>query len=1437
MVDRYVVQRSLDPDLAHEVADQPAFLADVRAQKGSSRMLGVNEALARMRSRRVGGAFVNPGDDVPLRTYDVVEKGFNPESTTQERFIPLGNAKFLAKEFAQVHGESEAAQEFDKYEVEARQAEQEEQERKRKLEEERERMQKELEEEMMRNEQEQNLEVQKRFESWEASFYEDSVGDEQIDEETTQKTEMLKLTLGKQHELPQKLLDDCKRPEDVENLVNYKKQFNEIDFDNSGQIDTYELGVALEKLGIKLSSEQLRALLVDGDKSDDSELDFQEFVAFLKRFESSAKDRAHQSSNRKIFSGFADAVQNMNISFVESEFGSKMVIQRKEVSPWENYMEFPDPLHWAAAKGDLLAVRQFVRGSDGAPEIEPDALNKDGKTPLHYAAIFSQLKIIEYILDPFPHGAGCMVDMSDTNFLTPLFMAVEQGRAEAVELLAKRWANILQTNLAGSTPLHAACMLGQGKVVDHLLSTSAVVSASDDRTIRITSLEKRESLFQLERSRLLARQSGDHQVVRGMQVIQDRIITGNTDGAIHMTSMTTQQSQPCNFIKGLEDVTRVFAGHTGAITCLKMQGSESTNPGKYMVSGSEDTTVRLWDANTARCIRIFQDSRPNQFPSPVVSVDLDVASDRVVHGSRLGICFVWSLSGGNMLKYFTFHQGSAINSIQLESTILLTASNDRTFRIVDLDTHKSRIYKGHDSAVTCAKCRTFRYPVLENSVSNVILSGSGTGELFLWELQTAEGVSKGPYKVFGSENPDENAHRGPVYDVQSVFYRDKCLVIASSTPDSGVKIWDFSAPDAAPLCVTHPHTDDIRHVGFYERGLDQIVESLLTCFDIDPWLGDHKLCHTAVHRAAKNGHARTMQLLLDFDPDLVLCLTADNETVLHLAVEHEARGPACVQLAIQYGVNVNALNKQGESALHRAAALGRYHAVRALSRSKALEVDIVGAEFPVGGEPVGRSSKAPAEQRLPKLVRLPLQYAASSSRWVREETSNDVAPSVRKKRVQLEFRTLRHPMGWTPLHQACAAGRSAVVKVLIDINASIGQADDMGRTALHVACVNGTSDLIGLLLDNRADVVARDLLGIQPLHYAVKVGQEGAVKMIMSKARRRLDLDSLEETDGLSALHLAAQYGLESICYVLLEGGAHVNLLDRNLCTPLHLATQGAISHAVDNSGPPTTQTGLQHAYGRRSTRKLDNWLSHWESSREIRKGLGARRLAELREEVRGSFGHFLETIQVLLDSYARYDVVDARGMTAEDVASSDPVMWPKIQRLLAQNSPDGSTFVQAHDVIKAMYLGEQGVKFEHSNVWRFTSTFRLRCEPGLPVSYGTRAFRTPKTSFDRTEADARDLGQYVIGQAGEINRQGSNLYTLGIEYMEQRSGLPKEARTLLFAWDPSKRTFQSKMNAEVLQLQVGREYEMKVLAVEEWRDVSEGYVIPSCFLTPGGNR
>ena len=42
-----------------------------------------------------------------------------------------------------------------------------------------------------------------------------------------------------------------------------------------------------------------------------------------------------------------------------------------------------------------------------------------------------------------------------------------------------------------------------------------------------------------------------------------------------------------------------------------------------------------------------------------------------------------------------------------------------------------------------------------------------------------------------------------------------------------------------------------------------IVRMLLDCHGIDPWIGDRQTCETALHRAARNGHAGCMSLILE----------------------------------------------------------------------------------------------------------------------------------------------------------------------------------------------------------------------------------------------------------------------------------------------------------------------------------------------------------------------------------------------------------------------------------------------------------------------------------------------------------------------------------------------------------------------------------------------
>jgi hypothetical protein len=323
-------------------------------------------------------------------------------------------------------------------------------------------------------------------------------------------------TTARPLDIPLALQDACRLPEELEQLIEFKKQFDDIDFDHSGQIDAHELRTALKKLGMNVPDDQLRTLLAEGDQSDDAELDFEEFIAFVKRFESTHTERAHQAANRKGLSGLADAVANVNL---EKKADGTHAVGRKYLPAWRNFMEYPDPLHWAAGKGDLIALKEFLGGLEGAPIINADRVNKDGKMALHYAAIWSKTIIMQYLLDPKPHGADVHIDPCDHNYVTPLFMSVEQGVPDTVQYLAKRRANVVQTNSAGSTPLHSAAMLNHSKVIEVLVGCGSIVSGGDDQTIRLWPLDAPDTVHFLESDRAVNRQTGQMGAVYCMQVI------------------------------------------------------------------------------------------------------------------------------------------------------------------------------------------------------------------------------------------------------------------------------------------------------------------------------------------------------------------------------------------------------------------------------------------------------------------------------------------------------------------------------------------------------------------------------------------------------------------------------------------------------------------------------------------------------------------------------------------------------------------------------------------------------------------------------------------------------------------------------------------------------------------------------------------------------
>ena len=84
--------------------------------------------------------------------------------------------------------------------------------------------------------------------------------------------------------------------------------------------------------------------------------------------------------------------------------------------------------------------------------------------------------------------------------------------------------------------------------------------------------------------------------------------------------------------------------------CVRSRAREH----KHTHTHNTHTQVRLWDMETAHCIRVYEDKRDMVHPSAVTAVDIAVRSDRIVSGTRQGIHFIWCMSTGEMLSWYPF---------------------------------------------------------------------------------------------------------------------------------------------------------------------------------------------------------------------------------------------------------------------------------------------------------------------------------------------------------------------------------------------------------------------------------------------------------------------------------------------------------------------------------------------------------------------------------------------------------------------------------------------------------------------------------------------------------------------------------------------------------------------------------------------------------------
>jgi ankyrin repeat protein len=177
----------------------------------------------------------------------------------------------------------------------------------------------------------------------------------------------------------------------------------------------------------------------------------------------------------------------------------------------------------------------------------------------------------------------------------------------------------------------------------------------------------------------------------------------------------------------------------------------------------------------------------------------------------------------------------------------------------------------------------------------------------------------------------------------------------------------------------------------------------------------------------------------------------------------------------------------------------------------------------------------------------------------------------------------RYSDGTTLLHRAVAPGfgLARVAQQLLQHGVKVNEPDNIGNTALHVA--THSRSCIAVLLKHGADVNLINHEGVTPLLHATRT----ATRQQEPDLEQLVKLSGPRATDltGKTALHLAAENGLEKTVRLFLQASADTTWTDAQERTPLHLAVLNQQWHIVPllaiqpgiNSWDEDGMTALHH--------------------------------------------------------------------------------------------------------------------------------------------------------------------------------------------------------------------------------------------------------------------
>ncbi|MHC4478298.1 MAG: TIR domain-containing protein [Planctomycetota bacterium] len=237
-------------------------------------------------------------------------------------------------------------------------------------------------------------------------------------------------------------------------------------------------------------------------------------------------------------------------------------------------------------------------------------------------------------------------------------------------------------------------------------------------------------------------------------------------------------------VPGGFELLHTLRGHKGVIFGLAWSPD-----GRFLVSGSGDKTIKVWEGKTGR------ESRTLKGHSLAVnSVAVTPDGRRVVSASDDYTLKVWDPDTRTESRTLEGHSDSVYSvAVTPDGRRAVSGSRDKTLKVWDLESgREEHTLKGHSDFVSS---------VAVTPDGGRAVSGSTDGRLKVWDLDS------------GEEIRTLKGHTGLVYSVAVAADGGR---IASGSNDNTIRIWDIEA--GRELEVLEGHGATVKSIGFSADG-------------------------------------------------------------------------------------------------------------------------------------------------------------------------------------------------------------------------------------------------------------------------------------------------------------------------------------------------------------------------------------------------------------------------------------------------------------------------------------------------------------------------------------------------------------------------------------------------------------------------------------------